>query len=399
MKHFTRNLFRYLKCSLSRLTPRRRKVWLFGSAHSYADNTKYLFQYYNKYHKEIRSIWIANSSEELILLRESGCEAYLKKSVKTKLLTYFSKVFIYSSGVRDINMCAAQGAYKVNLWHGVGIKNIEFKIKVGPLAAQYADDTLLNRLNHLNNFTYPDLMLSTSPLMTELFSECFRTSPSNCYEALYPRCEQLLLSKEEVQAGIEKHESSQMLQFVNELKQYDKVYIYMPTWRDANRDFMEKEHFDFASLDVVMKSQNGLFIFKMHPLADIKADNFVNYTSLLLLDSKYDIYPILPFTDVLITDYSSIYYDYLLMKDKSTILFPFDYEEYVTSSRDFAYPFDECTYGEKSYSFEDLLNRLERQDFVSNSEEGAERIAQLFWGDRNRGSKEIVAEIKRRIKL
>lgn len=399
MKRFTRNLFRYLKCTLSHLTPRRKKVWLFGSLQGYAHNAKYLFQYCNKYHKEVRCIWIARSDKELKQVKGKGYETYLRDGRKAIVLSFFTKVHIYNTFAGDINTYGSQAAFKVNLWHGVGIKNIEFKTKVGPLAAKYKDHSLSNRLRHLDHFVHPNLMLSTSPLMTEHFSECFRISPSNCYEALYPRCEQLLLSKEEVQAGIEKHESSQMLQFVNELKQYDKVYIFMPTWRDANRDFMEKEHFDFASLDVVMKSQNGLFIFKMHPETPIDKDKFNQYTNLLLLDSKYDIYPILPFTDVLITDYSSIYYDYLLMKDKSTILFPFDYEEYVTSSRDFAYPFDECTYGEKSYSFEDLLNRLERQDFVSNSEEGAERIAQLFWGDRNRGSKEIVAEIKRRIKL
>lgn len=399
MKHFTRNLFRYLRCSLSKLTPRKEHIWLFGSLQGYAHNAKYLFQYCNEYHKEIRCIWIAQSAEELEQVQNRGYETYLRGGMKAIVLSFSTKIHIYNTFAGDIDKYGSQGAFKVNLWHGVGIKNVEFKTKVGPLAPKYKNDSLSNRLRHLNNFTRPDLMLSTSPLMTEHFSECFRISPSNCYEALYPRCEQLLLSKEEVQADIEKHESNQMLQFVNELKQYAKVYIYMPTWRDANRDFMEKEHFDFASLDAVMKNQNGLFIFKMHPETPINRDKFGQYTNLILLDSKYDIYPILPFTDVLITDYSSIYYDYLLMKDKSTILFPFDYEEYVTKSRDFAYPFDEFTYGEKTYSFEDLLNRLERQDFVSNSEEGAERIAQLFWGDRNRGSKEIVAEIKRQIHM
>lgn len=57
------------------------------------------------------------------------------------------------------------------------------------------------------------------------------------------------------------------------------------------------------------------------------------------------------FTDVLITDYSSILYDYLLMQEKETVLFLFDYEEYVRD-RDFYYPFEENVVGRKVSSFE-----------------------------------------------
>lgn len=60
----------------------------------------------------------------------------------------------------------------------------------------------------------------------------------------------------------------------------------------------------------------------------------VSYSNLRIIDSSCDIYPILPFTDVLITDYSSIYYDYMLIPNKQILLFPFDEEEYCTFNRD-----------------------------------------------------------------
>lgn len=50
-------------------------------------------------------------------------------------------------------------------------------------------------------------------------------------------------------------------------------------------------------------------------MEDISSLSNITYVS-----PELDVYPILPFTDVLITDYSSIYYDYLLMDHKGCIL-------------------------------------------------------------------------------
>ena len=67
-----------------------------------------------------------------------------------------------------------------------------------------------------------------------------------------------------------------------------------------------------------------------------------------------DIYPVLPYTDVLITDYSSVMYDYILMEKKDVILYLFDKEEYV-NERPFIWSFEDMTYGHRASSFETLL--------------------------------------------
>lgn len=77
-------------------------------------------------------------------------------------------------------------------------------------------------------------------------------------------------------------------------------------------------------------------------------------SNIALLDSTVDIYAILPYTDVLITDYSSILYDYVLMRGKDIILYLYDYEDYVRE-RDFTYPFDENVVSKRVYTFEELL--------------------------------------------
>lgn len=59
----------------------------------------------------------------------------------------------------------------------------------------------------------------------------------------------------------------------------------------------------------------------MHPATRMNFDVIGKCTNVILLDKSMDVYPLLPKTDVLITDYSSIYYDYILMPEKMCCCF------------------------------------------------------------------------------
>ena len=89
----------------------------------------------------------------------------------------------------------------------------------------------------------------------------------------------------------------------------------------------------------------------MHPATRMNFDVIGKCTNVILLDKSMDVYPLLPKTDVLITDYSSIYYDYILMPEKDVLLFPFDYQDYIRNSRDLAYDYLTYTPGVKSLEF------------------------------------------------
>ena len=142
-------------------------------------------------------------------------------------------------------------------------------------------------------------------------------------------------------------------------------------------DFIEQAGFDFEVLNRCMCEHNALFLMKLHPAVRHHAD-YCNYDAVRFIDSSVDIYPILPFTDVLITDYSSIYYDYLLMKDKDVLLFPFDYQDYMANSKGLAFDFDTYTPGVRVYTFEQLINLLSSHMNLSFPQR--EDILQLFWG-------------------
>lgn len=109
----------------------------------------------------------------------------------------------------------------------------------------------------------------------------------------------------------------------------------------------------------------------------IAPDVFGQSSHLMLLDSHVDIYTLLPYTQVLITDYSSILYDYLLMEDKDVILYLYDYKTYVRE-RDFNYPFLENVAGSMVYDFEALLRVMKSRDYDRSN---YVPVNERFWGD------------------
>ncbi|HGC4783938.1 TPA: CDP-glycerol glycerophosphotransferase family protein, partial [Escherichia coli] len=113
---------------LSGFFPRNPNIWVFGSFNGFEDNPKYLYLHVLNKNKEIRSIWIAKDKMELLQARNSGGEAYLFNSIKGFLFTLNAGIYIYSAYITDISFIASRKAKKVNLWHGIPIKKIEFDI-------------------------------------------------------------------------------------------------------------------------------------------------------------------------------------------------------------------------------------------------------------------------------
>ena len=364
---------------LSKITPRNKSKWAFGSNIGFTGNSKYFFLFYHD--QKPACIWIASDRQTAKQLSNRGYKAHYKWSISGLYHSLTASVYICSDQLTDINYWTSAGAKYVNLWHGIGIKNIMFKqsSKQGNsfIKEAFNEKNLLSRIYSPYFFRRPDLFLSTSPLMTSHFSGCFRIEETECFESIYPRCEILLWDKEKLKQFIAENEEDSALQLVNSLSDYKKVYIYMPTWRDLKSDFLSDSGIDFIRLNHVLAENTSLLLLKLHPLTKIDQKELSTFSNIRLLNNEIDIYPLLPFTDVLITDYSSIYYDYLLMQDKDLLLFPFDYQEYVSHDRDLAFDFDEFTPGHRATNFDELLSYIQRDTDLKFKERAW--VFKQFW--------------------
>lgn len=134
-----------------------------------------------------------------------------------------------------------------------------------------------------------------------------------------------------------------------------KVILWMPTFRKSDSSDRIDSSFvfpleipclyseqDCIKLNQVLKEENILLILKPHPAQKLKLIKNLNLSNFVILynnelsDKNIQLYQFIGSTDALITDYSSIYYDYLLT-DKPVGLTVDDFEEY---SRDTGFVFE-----------------------------------------------------------
>ena len=112
------------------------------------------------------------------------------------------------------------------------------------------------------------------------------------------------------------------------------LVLYLPTHRkEGNDSSVYTKSLELSKYDNVLHHHNIQFIIKPH-FYDI--DNFRLFKDSssikVLFDLDIDLYELLASSDALVTDYSSVFFDYELLR-KPIFIFPFDLDEYIASDR------------------------------------------------------------------
>ena len=151
-----------------------------------------------------------------------------------------------------------------------------------------------------------------------------------------------------------------------------EVYAYLPTWRGIVGKVTDKEQNEklfgyLKELDEKLSDKQRVYV-KLHPVS-VKAMDLSGLKKVVPFPAdKYETYEFLSATDGLITDYSSIFFDYAVSR-KKIILFAYDKEEYI-ADRGFYFSMDElpfpqaatvdellsCMNAPKSYDDTEFLN-------------------------------------------
>lgn len=149
-----------------------------------------------------------------------------------------------------------------------------------------------------------------------------------------------------------------------------KIILFAPTYRGSS---LRESYYDFDQLDVdkiynELKDKGYVFVFKWHPghYFQMKKNEIVPYDMSKYEDFFYDlsdsrdINEMLLVADVLITDYSSVIFDYAILK-KPIVYFTYDYEEY-TKDRGLYFDFDQYVYGEVAKNTDELIASIENHN-------------------------------------
>lgn len=318
------------------LVPRNKNIWLFGSTFGrrFADNPRYFYLYVRQNCPRIRAIWITHNKEIVEFLQKNGYEAYYYHSMRGIFYALRAGIYIFDNYSKDINFWQSGGSMKINLWHGSGNKRTNH-------------DNLFDKVRHPKNLwerwkTFPRRIsdekpnhytLATSPAMRDIFISAFRTDISHIIVEGYPRNDALFSFKE---SHIQNLLTKQEITFCEtieslRLKGY-RILAYIPTFRDS-----EKKFFDVINLDIFnrfLEQERLIFVTKMHPKSKLEQEfRKIDSSNIIHADSEIDVYTFLEMVDLLITDYSSVYTDYMLL-DRPVIAFQYDWQEYCADARE-----------------------------------------------------------------
>lgn len=164
-----------------------KKIWLFGAT-EFQGNPKALFVYLNRnqtFQFNIYSYWIADRQEQVNYINSLGFQSYLMGSKKADELFSVANVYVVenfreSSLPFQIN----PNITIANLWHGVGIKFVEFGLsKQSSLSTSIVKKNIRNFSFYRNNLCF----LSTSKMMEQHFTQEMRLLQEQFIRSVYPR--------------------------------------------------------------------------------------------------------------------------------------------------------------------------------------------------------------------
>lgn len=206
-----------------------------------------------------------------------------------------------------------EGQIYLNTWHGTPLKTLGKKIQDGPH----------NIGNGQRNFVCSDFLLFPNEYTKDHMIEDYmlaNISSSKCILSGYPRNEAFFDTEGR------KH-LREWLGLSNK-----RIYAYMPTFRGGLRTGTTQKSdaymmYYLCELDQKLAEDEVLYV-NLHPIVMKSGIDFSQFRHIRQFPSEYETYEFLNIADVLVTDYSSVFFDFAATGRK-VILFPYDKAEYL----------------------------------------------------------------------
>lgn len=283
-------------------------------------NSKYLFEYMHR--RSYPCYFIVNDDEERSKLRKT----YGKAIISTHSIRYLrfilnAPVWITSTAPPVRLPGVSRNRFIINLWHGIPLKTVGVLDKDCPQYRKF----LVKWLYAKNT----DVFCVTSEKLIRPISDSFLMPTEKIRPIGHPQSEAVL---------------SNLVGDRNSSGEPFKV-IYCPTYRNDNPvRLFPFDDFGLKAFDSFLEKHNIEVILKMHHCDE----NTLRRTltpRIKQFNLDDDIVESLPLYDAMITDYSSLFFDFLLL-DRPIIFLPYDLSEYE-ETRGMYFNYESVTPGAK----------------------------------------------------
>lgn len=353
LKHRFNKIINYIKYLSMGNCKRDPNIWIMGEwfGDRTGDNVTVFANYIAMHFPEINVYWVSNTPEEVRKEYNENIKIIDRKKDNSKLFKA-SAVAVMNQSYEDLSEQGTnfwKNAITLNLWHGVMWKKIGFDT--------YPKRKFIGKLyRDIRNSSFCSMLYEST---SERYSKCIKTAfditDNNIIKAGLPR-NNIFYSKEQIENSKEKILSLLGIQEANNIK----IITYMPTFRDNNKSLfsfdMLADNIDFMKY---LDENNIIIIQKTHYVSQqrnngekilVKSNRIFNLPNVRAQD-------LLAATDLLVTDYSSCFFDYLLL-NRPIIHYMYDYDTYKDFDKGFYYDYKDVVAGDIAYNQDELVNSI-----------------------------------------
>lgn len=291
---------------------------------NYSDSPKYIYEYMQQHYPQLNYIWVCARPEQTVI---PGNAIKVQKGSRAYYQAYAKAKYWVSNARLPLYLNKKENQVYIQTWHGTPLKRLANDMKVvrmpGTTTANY-------KKNFYSEASRWDYLVSPNRYSTNIFKTAFWMDEARIWEIGYPRNDVLVTRQNDTDY------LNQIKRDLN-LPEDKKVIMYAPTWRDD--EFVKKGQylFDLKINLANLQKQIGddyVILLRMHYLI-ANALDLNGYEDFAIDVSNYnDISELYLISDALITDYSSVMFDYGILK-RPQFFFAYDIEKYDKGLRGF----------------------------------------------------------------
>ncbi|WP_165998441.1 CDP-glycerol glycerophosphotransferase family protein [Bacillus sp. Cs-700] len=342
----------YKACN--KILPINTKVIVFQSFHgkSYSCNPKAIYEELVDSKNKYKSVWVMNNlNTEIpgnpIKVRPHSLKYYYYMAV--------GKFFVNNGNFPDFYE-KRNGSVHLQTWHGTPLKKLGFDID--PTSESYAENTSPALLERNKRWDY---LIGPNDYTSTILKRAFNFNKTTL-DIGYPRNDVLLNKNKEVKIRAIKKKLN--------IPEDKKVILYAPTWRDYefhNGANFQPYQFKFDLERMREKFGNDYVLLVRLHYRDAMRIQLEGYEEFVYNVSSYDdIQELYLISNLLITDYSSVMFDYANL-NRPMIFFAYDMPRYATQVRGFYFDFQKEAPGPIVISEEKLFHAIDNIDRIQQT--------------------------------
>ena len=328
---------RYLKM------PIKENVVLFETfmAKNYSDSPKYIYEALNQmYPGKYEFVWAINGKHDI----PYGAKTIKRFSFQYAYYCAISKYLVFN--VRQpLWFRKREGQVFLETWHGTPLKRLVFdQEEVTSASPKYKEQFYKQRKEW-------DYLVSANPFSSKTFRSCFMYE-GKMLEYGYPR--------NDILYAPDKEERARRLKEKLGIPLDKKTILYAPTWRDDEHYGKGEYKFtlalDLKKMKTMLEKDYVLLLRTHHYIAD-KIDTTGLGGFAYNLSTYDDISEIYLITDICITDYSSVFFDFANLK-RPILFYTYDIEKYKNQLRGFYIDMNTEVPGPLLYTSEEVIDAI-----------------------------------------